>query len=73
MNEEERETIEETFTSISPYLGHPSDLEESIKETSDASENLKEFVEKFEKLISEEKDPTRKADGRIFLNKLRSR
>lgn len=69
----QREFLEEAFVSVRPYLNFPSELEELIGEISKDSATYDEFVDNFESVITEEKDPVKKADFRIFLNELETK
>ncbi len=73
MKDSDRENLDEVLSSIRPYLNFPEELQDLVHEAAENSSNLEEFEEKFEKLTSEQEDPTSQADYRIFLNKLRSR
>lgn len=73
MDESEKEVVQEVFSSVHPYLNRPSGLEEAIEDISEESSDLDEFERKFDSLISEQEDPSTKADYRIFINKFRSR
>ncbi len=73
MKNSDKGRLDEVLSSIRPYLNFPQDLKEVVDETAGESSSLEEFEKKFEKLTSEEEDPTKQADYRIFLNKLRSR
>lgn len=73
MKSSDKEKLEEVLTSVRPYLNFPDDLREIVEEQAEKSSNLEEFEKQFEKLISEQEDPTSQADYRIFLNKLQSR
>lgn len=66
-------TLQEILSQVRPYLNSPDNLENAVEKVSANSSNPKEFEKNFEKLISDEKDPSREADYRIFLNKFRSR
>ncbi len=67
------EKVDEVLTSVHPYLNYPQNLQEEVKELAKDTDNLEEFENQFEKLTSDQEDPTSQADYRIFLNKLRSR
>lgn len=73
MKNSEKETIQESLSSVNPYLTNPSDLEKRIEKISEKSSNVEEFKKNFEKEIPKQEDPSVKADYRIFLNKLKSK
>ena len=66
-----RKKLEESLSSIRPYLSEASFLESEIENAIDNSVDVDEAIKYFEKNASEENDPTKKADYRILLNELR--
>lgn len=73
MNENEKKALREAFASVRPYLNSPSSLEDMLEKLSESSSDMEEFESAFEKRISDQEDPSKQADYRIFLNKLQSR
>nr|AGF93533.1 hypothetical protein FLSS-10_0008 [uncultured organism] len=73
MKNSEKDELIEVFESVKPYLNFPQDLESVVRDEAESSSSLQDFENKFDKLVSEEEDPTVRADYRIFLNKLRSK
>lgn len=71
MNEGTEKDINEIFSQAKPYLNSPSEIESEIEEISKKSSSIKETREKIEGLISDEKDPSKRTDYRILMNKLR--
>ena len=71
MKEVETKLIWETFSSVMAYLAYPQDMKPLIEKMACESQNVENFMEKFKQTIAAEEDPTRKTDGRIFLNELR--
>jgi hypothetical protein len=71
MREAEEKLIQESFSSVMPYLVYPQDLRALIERLLKESQSVKEFQEKIKQVISAEADSTRKTDGQIFLNELR--
>lgn len=53
------------------YLAYPQDIKPLIEKAIGESQNVENFMEKFKHAIAAEEDPTKKTDGRIFLNELR--
>lgn len=73
MNQSEKEKVLEVFSSVRPYLTSPSEIKEAVEEISESSSDLEEFENSFQELTLEVEDPTKRADHRIFINKLTSR
>lgn len=73
MDRDGEEFLDEVLLSVRPYLAFPEELKVDMENLSEESEDLSEFEEKLESLISEKEDPSKKSDCKIFLNKLKSR
>lgn len=67
---QEIELIWDTFSSIMPYLAHPQELRELLEELLGEKIDINKFSEQLRLTISNEEDPTRKTDVRIFINEL---
>lgn len=73
MDQADEKKILDVFSSIKPYLTYASDTKEKIQGMADESSDLGEFKNNLNDLILEEEEPSKKADFRIFRNKLQSR
>ncbi len=73
MDQDSEKKILDVFSSVRPYLNYASDVKEKIVGIGEESSNLEEFEKSLDELILKEEDPSKKADYRIFRNKLQSR
>lgn len=73
MDEEDEEALQEIFTSVRPYLAFPSEFGDLIEEISEEVKDLEEFEKELEKRVSDQEDPSKAADCKIFLNKFEAR
>lgn len=73
MDERDEEALREIFSSVRPYLAFPSELGDLIEEISGEVTDLEEFEKELEGQVPEQEDPSKAADCKILLNKLRAR
>lgn len=73
MREGEKKLVQKSFSSVRAYLANPEDLKKKIEALSKEVSSLEDFVEEFDRSTSASEDPTKKTDGRIFLNDIRGR
>jgi hypothetical protein len=71
MQEAEARLIQDTFSSVMPYLVYPQDFRSLLEKLLGEKADIKTFSEQLRQAISTEADPTRKTDGQIFINELR--
>lgn len=71
MEEDEKNIIEDAFSSIRVYITNLDELKSDIEKLEDESENLNNFIAELETLTTATRDPTKKADQRILLNRLK--